>query len=215
MNPENYIKEAVAASARPIVFEVGAAKLEDTPKILELIVGEGKPYDYYAFEPDPRNLEFARASRVYPLINLVATAVGNTVGHASFNQSSGKNPTYGYDHTLSGSLKKPKRHLEAHPWCRFDTAIQVRSMTLDAFAQLYSIPHIDFIWCDVQGAEDLVVEGAQKILTHTRFLYTEYYEIEMYEGQIGIQEILKRLPGTWVVQEVWPNDVIFKNLRFR
>lgn len=215
MIPEKYIKEAVAKSPRPIFFEIGAAKLEDTEAILQLIVEGGKFYDYYAFEPDPRNLEWARSSRIAHLVNIIPMAVGGGTGYADFHQSSGTNPTYGYEHTLSGSLKKPKLHLQAHPWCKFDNTIKVRQVTLDDFCHVYSIPVIDFIWCDVQGAEDAVIAGGSETFQNVRFFYTEYYETEMYEGQHGVKAMLDMLGSGWQVQEVWQNDVLFRNTKFQ
>jgi FkbM family methyltransferase len=215
MTPEKYIKEAVDKSPKPTFFEIGAARLEDTEAILNLIVSGGKLYDYYAFEPDPRNLEWARSNPVAQLVNLVPVAIGGEIGYADFHQSSGKNPTYGYEHTLSGSLKKPKLHLQVHPWCKFDSVIKVRQVTLDGFCHLFSIPTIDFIWCDVQGAEDAVISGGREMFQNVRFLYTEYYETEMYEGQRGIAAMLEMLGAGWKVGEVWPNDVLFRNTRFQ
>jgi hypothetical protein len=73
------------------------------------------------------------------------------------------------------------------------------------------VPYIDFIWCDVQGAEDFVLAGGDRALTRTRFFYTEYYERQMYEGQITARDIHDRLPGTWKVVEQWANDILFEN----
>ena len=76
---------------------------------------------------------------------------------------------------------------------------------------------VDWIWCDVQGAEDLVIAGGQETLARTRFFYTEYIECEAYEGQIGRDEIHRRLPGTWRIAEdyrQWAQggDCLFENL---
>jgi hypothetical protein len=119
----------------------------------------------------------------------------------------------GCEHTLSGSLKVPKERLQAYPWCKFDRSIEVNVMCLDNFAKLWSIGKMDFIWCDVQGAEDKVVAGAQNILRQTRYFYTEFYNNEMYEGQLPLMEILNRLPGgaaQWEIAALWPNDALFR-----
>ena len=145
------------------------------------------------------------------LVNLIQAAVGDANTRAVFNQSSGTNPAFGYEHTLSGSLKKPVEHLQAHPWCKFEQQTDVRVMTLDTFFGLYSLSYIDFIWCDVQGAEDMVIKGAETALMHTRYFYTEYYNNQMYSGQINATQIFDRLPGRWKIVEQWPNDILFEN----
>jgi FkbM family methyltransferase len=209
-----HIKTALTQTARPIFVEIGAARGEDTEKIVRTIVdnhpGPGK-FEYYAFEPDPRNIESIKRSDIRFCVNLLQAAVGDANCRAVFNQSGGTNPAFGYEHTLSGSLKKPVEHLQAHPWCKFEQQTDVRVVTLDDFYDLYSLSHIDFIWCDVQGAEDLVLKGAQSALLRTHYFYTEYYNNQMYSGQINAREIFDRLPGKWRVVEQWPNDILFEN----
>ncbi|MHC4332167.1 MAG: FkbM family methyltransferase [Planctomycetota bacterium] len=196
------------------VIEIGCATMDDTIRMLGTIDQLGMDYEYYAFEPDPRNVEKCQNSSDFTRVHFTAAAVGDANKRVQFNQSSGKNPTYGYDHTISGSVKAPVQHLSAHPWCKFESKVEVPMMRLDDFARLWSIGVVDFIWCDVQGAEDLVITGAQEVLSRTRYFYTEYYENEMYKGQIGIQEMLRRLPGgvdNWEIVHTWPNDVLFMN----
>ena len=209
----DYIKLALKDTKRPIFVEVGAARGEDTERIAKTIFDNhpGPSFEYYVFEPDPRNIESIKNSPVRHLVHLFQSAVGEANRRASFHQSGGKNPAFGYEHTLSGSLKAPRDHLAAHPWCKFEKQTEVRVITLDSFFKAYSVPHIDFIWCDVQGAEDLVLQGAQEALQYTRFFYTEYYDNQMYEGQINARQIFDRLPGKWRVVEQWPNDILFEN----
>ena len=210
----DYLKLAVQGIVRPVVLEIGAARGEDTSRLIRTIADNCRQdtrIEYYAFEPDPRNAEDIKKSEIRFLVHFLQVAIGNEDKRILFNQSGGRNPSFGYEHTLSGSLKAPKDHLAAHPWCKFDTKVEVRMMRLDTFFKAYSVPHIDFIWCDVQGAEDLVIQGGQEALKHTRFLYTEYYNNEMYEGQISAREIYDRLPGKWRVVEQWQNDILFEN----
>lgn len=209
----DHVKTALTQTERPIFVEIGAARGEDTEKLVRTIFDnhKGPVFEYYAFEPDPRNIESIKRSDVRLLIHLLQAAVGDVNGRAVFNQSGGTNPSFGYEHTLSGSLKKPVDHLQAHPWCKFENQIEVRVVALDDFYDLYSLPHIDFIWCDVQGAEDLVLKGAQMALQHTRYFYTEYYNNQMYSGQINARDIFDRLPGKWRIVEQWSNDILFEN----
>jgi len=88
---------------------------------------------------------------------------------------------------------------------------------LDNVAARMQIAKVDWIWCDVQGAEDLVIAGGLKTFARTRFFYTEYIEVEAYVGQIGRDEIHRRLPGRWRIAEDYRSwdkggDCLFERL---
>jgi phage terminase large subunit-like protein len=97
---------------------------------------------------------------------------------------------------MSSSLLPPKEHLVRYPWVTFERECLVRTMRLDTWAERFCSRTIDFIWMDVQGAEHLVFMGGQQTLRHrTRWLYFEYYNREMYEGQKSLVGNLELLPG--------------------
>lgn len=210
-----HIDRAIQDSQQPVIVEIGAARGEDTIRIIDRIsaLKPGCSYEYYAFEPDPRNIAEIKTSKANPFIHLMPMAVGDANKRTTFHQSGGTNPQFGYEHTLSGSLKQPVQHLQAHPWCKFEKEINVRMVTLDSFYEFASLSHIDFIWCDVQGAEDLVLEGGAFALSNTRYFYTEYYQSEMYRGQIPAEEIHRRLGNNWRIIQRWPYDILFENDR--
>jgi FkbM family methyltransferase len=207
------------ASHRRTIIELGAADGGDSLKIMESVVPVICEFEHIAFEPDTRNIASLRSSTLMrlPRFNLIEAAVGNVNGIVSLHQSDGASALMlpGSTHTFSSSVKKPKLHLEVHDWCKFATIQNVRMVRLDDFFSVFRISGlIDFIWCDIQGAEDLMIAGAQNTLFNTRLFYSECYEQEMYEGQIGRHEILTRLPGEWRIAAEWENDVLFENLKF-
>ncbi len=114
--------------------------------------------------------------------------------------------------SASSSLKKPVKHLEMAPWVKFDTKVKVKVVTLDTFAATEGLAAIDFIWADVQGAEDQMIAGGQKALATTSYLYTEYSDVEVYQGQINLKQIVERLPGKWEVLEDFGDDVLLRNV---
>jgi hypothetical protein len=57
-----------------------------------------------------------------------------------------------------------------------------------------------------------MIRGGQRTLSRTRYLYTEYSDDELYEGQIGLRKILEMLPDFRVV-ELWQDDVLLQNTR--
>ncbi|MGD1015492.1 MAG: hypothetical protein ABR863_03490, partial [Roseiarcus sp.] len=62
-------------------------------------------------------------------------------------------------------------------------------------------------------AEADVILGAAKILRETRFLCTEYSDVELYEGQRPLKELLALLPSFDVVTR-YPGDVLLRNTAF-
>jgi FkbM family methyltransferase len=197
----------IAEADNPVVFELGSGDGTDTVRLLAPVLSSGKPYRFVAFEPEPNNVETLRASDFANLIDIVPVAIGDRAGMTSFRSSE--------QSSHSGSVKQPIQHLRNWPAIRFELLTQVPMLRLDDVFASLNIDHVDFIWADVQGAEDLVVAGAQTTLLHTKFFYTEHYEVEMYEGQIGLEEIHSRLPGTWSVVVDYGFDVLFENLEFQ
>jgi FkbM family methyltransferase len=212
----SFLKRTVFPLGKTTVFEIGIADGGDTMAIMNAVDPSVFGIDYYAFEPDPRNICTLKRGPLVSMdgFNLVQAAVGGCTMIRDFHLSEGFNPNLKVEHTFSSSLKEPKLHLQDHPWCKFDKTILVKVMRLDDFCRLYSIDRIDFIWCDVQGAEDLVIQGGRVALSNTRYFYTEYYDTELYDGQLPVGEIHGRLPGEWKMIKKWENDVLFENQKF-
>jgi hypothetical protein len=70
---------------------------------------------------------------------------------------------------------------------------------------------IDFIWVDVQGAEDLVFSGATGVLSRTRYVYTEY-ATGLYEGQLNRDQLLRMFGTRWSIVHDFGGDILLKNL---
>lgn len=199
----DYYRQAVDGAAHPVVIEIGAADGGDTEKLAMGLAATGRETRLIAFECEPKNIPAIRKRNILGL-QLHEMAVGDKTGPVPF-VGSGNWP-------YSGSLKEPKLHRITHAWIPFQPPIEVRCITLDDVFQTCGLDHIDFIWMDVQGGEDLVIAGGQHALSKTHYLYTEVYEDEQYTGQIGRTEILKRLPGEWRIECDWGGDVLLRNL---
>lgn len=155
----------------------------------------------HAFEPDPRNHPPA-----LPNVTLHRAAVSDDDGRAPFILSKSG---WGQVWTHSSSLRRPKNHLHHYP-VTFGPTIDVDTVALDSFARTAGIERVDFVWADVQGAEGDMVRGGLELLRRTRYLYTEYSNDELYEGQVTLADILALLPSFRVV-ELWPTDVLLEN----
>ena len=200
------------------VIEIGAHIGTDTERLLEYV----KSGKMYSFEPDPRNIGILRERLKDKNIEIVQCAVGGKNGTAEFNLSSGKPPyedemlNTTEQHTASSSLKKPKAHLERFPWCKFEDKVQVDVVTLDSFFKDRLKPDeiIDIIWADVQGAEIDMINGGKNILERTRYLFTEFYNNELYEGQVNLDTLIASLPGKWNACLVLGDEVLLQNNKY-
>ena len=84
-------------------------------------------------------------------------------------------------------------------------------MRLDYWTALNKIGNIDFIWADVQGAEEDLILGGRQTLKRTRFFYTEYYDNECYAGQINLDKIYD-LVNQFLILKKYKNDVLLENI---
>jgi FkbM family methyltransferase len=190
MNIFDRYKVVIENTDNPVVLEIGAAEGEDTLRYVTALISLRRPFTYLAFEPDPKNILKLEGHILRGYFQLCAYALGDHSGTAPWRSSS---------HPFSGSVKEPREHLTLFPHISFSEPTTVPMEKLDTVC--VGLPRVDWIWCDVQGAEDLVLAGGKETFSKTRFFYTEYIECEAYEGQIGRDEILRRLPGLWRIAE--------------
>jgi FkbM family methyltransferase len=199
---------ALINKSDPTILEIGCNDGADTLTFLR-VLPQAK---IYCFEPDPRAIRRFKKKLGSQLdkVKLFEIAISNQTGPISFHSSSGGDLPGGWD--LSGSIRRPKNHLSEHPWVKFDNIITVRTCRLDDWCADNDIKQVDFIWMDVQGAEGDVIKGASKTLQKTRFLYTEYNNNELYEGQPSLKILLALLPSFKVVTR-YPDEVLLKNMK--
>ena len=100
--------------------------------------------------------------------------------------------------------------MQVWPWCKFESKIAVPVRRLDTWAAEHHISRADFIWADIQGTEGDLVRGGLSTLTNTRYLYTEYSDIECHEGQPSLHQLMAML-GKFAVIRRYPMDVLLKN----
>lgn len=172
----------------------------------------------HAFEPDPRAILKFRERVRDPRVVLHEMAIAAMDGTAPFHVSSGlppgippeRLPDYPQGWDQSGSLLPPKNHLTRTPWCHFNDTIHVTTRSLDSWAGEQGVGAVDFIWADTQGAEGCLIQGGRELLARTRYLYTEYSNDELYEGEPDLATLLAMLPGFSVVKR-YRFDVLLCN----
>jgi FkbM family methyltransferase len=204
---KEFIRQLVS-SPNPTILEIGSHHGTHTLWFLDIFDSP----QIFCFEPDPRaSLRFKQNLENRPEISFYEYAVGDKNGETTFYMSSGRESELMLeDWDYSGSIRKPKKHLKVHPWCKFEKNIIVSTKTLDSWCQEEDINRIDFIWMDVQGAEIDVIRGGRNALKKTRYLYTEYSDEELYEGQLSLKQLLKELSDFEVVIR-YPEDILLRN----
>lgn len=192
----------------PYIIEIGIHRGEDTEKFFQLF-----PHTtYVGFEPDPRNILFLKNDPKSPFStiknknwSILECALSNVDGKRPLYLSTTDDGWCG-----SSSLNKPKMHLQHFPHVRFPEQVDVDVRTLGGALPIIP-PIIDFIWMDAQGSELNIIKGGKEVLNNTRYLYTEYYNDEIYEGQPDIDDIAKELGDEWEIHTRWNNDVLFQH----
>jgi FkbM family methyltransferase len=202
---DEYLRKIVG-SDHPTIIEIGADSGTDTLRLSKLFPG-GR---VLSFEPDPRNVPRV-SSRISGLENVELTvkAVSNFNGKAVFHLSAGKSG----GGQGSSSLREPNLTTTIFPEIEFRESVEVDCIRLDDFCVERGISRIDFLWMDVQGAEDMVIDGGvETFRDRVRFLYTEYSNLEMYKGQIDLDGLMARLPG-YRIERIYTSNVLLKNTR--
>lgn len=195
----SWVQRTFGGNEKKTFLELGAHRGTDTVWMAAL-----PNVTLHSFEPDPRN----QAPRL-PNVVFNRAAISDRDGRCSFLLS---REGWGREWTYSSSIKQPKNHLARYP-VSFGETVEVEAVTLDSYCRRFDLSRIDFIWADIQGAEGEMVRGGRETLRRTRYLYTEYSDDEMYQGQATLAELLAMLPGFRVV-ELWEDDVLLENRRW-
>jgi FkbM family methyltransferase len=190
---------------KPVIFEIGSDSGSDTVKFCNMF----PKGIVYSFEPDPRNISVVK-EKTKDIRNLifVEKALSNINGVSTFNLSSSeKGGGKG-----SSSLKKPNLTTKVFPTIQFKETCNVDCIKLDDFVTQNKIDYIDLVWMDVQGAEDLVIDGGiETFQKRVKYLYTEFSNLELYSTQINLEQILEKLK-VFEIQEIYTSNVLLRNI---
>lgn len=178
------------------IFEVGAHRGYDIPKILSL----WPLAKVYAFEADPYNYEICRNKFANsPNVYIYHLAVTDSTGPVTFNRFYNLE-TIPDDQTMVGQnlqntgqgsiLKCGKGMKEIFKVSDAVQEISVDGICLDDFCRQQNIPSIDAIFMDVQGAEMQVINGCKSLLDTVNAIILEWSsQYVMYEGETDFVDI--------------------------
>lgn len=131
-----------------------------------------------AFECSPRWLHHLQIFKNNPRVNVIPKAVSSVCGISSF-----------FETNLEGNgslLKIGKLHREWYDSKQTEEYL-VATITLDNY---YEGTLVDLLWIDVQGAEKLVLLGAEKVLKTAKAVFIEVTQSpDFYEGSSTFEEI--------------------------
>jgi len=193
---KEYIKELIGHD-QCFVLDVGCYTGSDGAEIAELM----PKCEVVCFEADPRSQQlFDKFNGNNKKMILYPMAMGNVDGPIDFYPSysdTRRHFDFQESWSASGSTKKAKEHLNLFPDVEFNGSIKVACVRLDTWYAFHAFPRpIDFAWVDLNGSEeDFILGGINTLSNHTRFLYIEFSDKELYEGQITKKKILEMLPN--------------------
>lgn len=165
------------------VLDVGSHQGEFASELYQ-ILPEAK---FYCFEPLRNNFIELQSNLNFPNFKLFNLAIGDSPGklemyHNNFSPS-------------SSILKCSELHKETFPFSAFEQLEKIEINTLDDILNDIELEDDILLKIDVQGYEDKVIRGAEKILDRVKVVIVETSFRELYEGQVlftDIYEILSK-----------------------
>jgi len=168
--------------------------LTQTPTIIEAGVCDGLDTDFFAksfpngkiygFEPIPDLFNQALSlnkKRSNVVLNQLALGESTEIKKIYVSDRFGKK--WG-----SSSILKPKDHLTFHKEITFNSELEVKTVNLDEWCENTGINRVDLMWLDLQGMEPLVIKSSPKIISNTKYVYSEVSLTETYENVIIYDE---------------------------
>jgi FkbM family methyltransferase len=202
----------IIAGRDAVVIECGCYDGYHTNMMSKVGAQHARSYRHIAVEPDVRVLGYTKR-HVDARATIIEAAISDAVGKATFWLSSGSEVTNTY--AGSSSINKPTKLLsDVFKGLRFDSTVEVKTITLDSLFLDAKLDHVDFIWADIQGAEKRMIKGGLAVcLPKTRYLYTEHGPGGWYADDATLADIVGLLPG-WDVVHNFGSDVLMENKHF-
>ena len=216
MNIKNFIKENL--NNESVFFEIGTHFGVDTKEFINITK------NLHCFEPDHRNIEIFKQLNLPIILN--EYAISDFDGMSKFYLSSGNvyESKYGptndelfnqNDWSASSSLMTPKNHIQKTPWVKFENTVEVETKKIETYCLENNIKNVDFIWMDVQGAELNIIKGMGEFKEKIHYIYTEYSDEELYEGQGTKEQIIELLGPNWDIIFDFGSDILLKNKNYK
>lgn len=183
---------SIVKDTKPVIVDVGAHRGESA-LLFRRIFQHAK---IFSFEPDPDS--FLALSTLgledHTLFNI---ALSDRPGVTTFyrNAISHTNSLFpvNFDSKDSISLSQLREESLRPPENSYNQIIKVEASTLDSIAAAQGIKHISLLKIDVQGAESLVLSGAQAALSFTDSILLEIALFDYYKSSSSFYAIEEQL----------------------
>jgi len=162
------------------IADVGANRGQTAQKLAQIMPA----WQIVAFEPFPATYRtLVKATASYPQVIPVNIALAEQNGTADF---------HAFAADVTNSLLNANVMGQTHFAGRLDLqeVISVPTQTLDSWTEQEKIDDLYALKLDVQGAELLVLRGAQRLLNTTiKVVLTEIQFVHLYEGSVLFRDI--------------------------
>lgn len=207
-----HIKDLVNLDSWRVVLDIGACDGAEGIGFAETF----SDVNVYSFEPAPANV--ARCNENYAKldpaiksrVNLVQAALSDSTKSIKFMAIDENRARIGgaVNYGMGSILKiiDPK----VLPWhYSVQMEVEAQAYTMDDWINQQSFDKVDAIWMDVQGAELLVMKGAEKALENIQVIMTEAGIIPYYHGhtmKADIDEFLAQRGFIELIASRVPHD---------
>ena len=202
------IKAVMNCVRSPTIVDLGARLGEEEFWLREACSEEAH---YVMCEADLRNCQVILDRGINRTRRLIVGAIAGYTGSIEFHGSIVDGNTRG-----SGSIRKPTLHHEIFPSVEFPASLKtlVPCYTLDHIFSREWLSKIDLLWVDIQGAERDMIAGGSRALMHTRYLFIETEDRELYEGMALKSDLMLALPG-WTLLHDFGYNCLLINENFK
>jgi len=182
-DPFEDMQNIFGAESSLTIFDVGA-HVGQTSRLFRRIFPNSR---IFAFEPFPESFQLCKEQLKDDILsNVINIAISNINGSQILHVNSRS--------ATNSILETDARASET--WgsdvCSTEKTVEVRTETLDVFLARESIRQIDILKLDVQGAEYLVMDGAQESCRQKKIgaIYAEIITQPTYERQMRFDKML-------------------------
>ena len=197
---ENFIKYIDNKYDEFIIFDIGSRDCIQTIEFYNMFPNS----KIYAFECNQNTLNICKEN-ILPYkdrITLIEGAVCDYDGDIKFYPINQEKTitTWKDGNPGASSIFKSNGKYSIETYIQDEITTQCHR--LDSVMDKYSIPKVDIIWMDLQGAELLALKGLGNHLQNVKYIHTEVSYKEMYTGQVMFDEL-----NNYILS----NDFIIKN----
>jgi FkbM family methyltransferase len=213
---ENFLNYIPDRQKQYIIFDVGSRDCQQSIEFYNHFPNAM----IYAFECNPNTLDICRKNieNYKDRITLIEGAVCDHDGEITFypiNQQ--KTITTWADGNPGASSMFKSNGTYAYETYIQDE-IKTKAHRLDTVMKLHTIPTVDIVWMDLQGAELLALKGLGSFINSVEYVHTEISHKEMYTGQVLFNELNTFMTmNNFIIKNPlsltgWQEDVIYQKI---